>query len=62
MKIKKIIATYLVSFVFLIQTGCLVVAAVGAGAGIVAYTKGAQRARYTVGNFPLQKFARTEGT
>lgn len=40
MNIKIIIATVVVGFVEVPQTGCLVVAAVGAGAGAVMYTKG----------------------
>jgi Cdc6-like AAA superfamily ATPase len=40
MNIKIIIATAVVGFVGVPQTGCLVVAAVGAGAGAVMYTKG----------------------
>ena len=40
MNIKIIIATVVVGFVGVPQTGCLVVAAVGAGAGAVMYTKG----------------------
>jgi S-adenosylmethionine hydrolase len=40
MNIKIMIATVVVGFVGVPQTGCLVVAAVGAGAGAVMYTKG----------------------
>ncbi|MFP6903446.1 MAG: DUF3568 family protein, partial [Verrucomicrobiia bacterium] len=40
MNIKKIIATVVVGFVGVTQTGCLVAAAIGAGAGAVMYTKG----------------------
>ena len=40
MKIKKLIASCIVGFVIATQTGCLVVAAVGLGAGIVKYING----------------------